>query len=75
VDGLPKVSITLVPDKNSLESMAEYSPLFSGAWNDMKAKAETKHWLCISELPDETWINDKEAVDDALFKKEFGKSS
>jgi hypothetical protein len=38
-------------------------------------KAETARWLCISDLPDETWINDNEAVDDLLFKKEFLENS
>ena len=75
MDGLPKVSITLVPDKSSLESVARNSPLFVGAWESLNMKAETARWLCISDLPDETWINDNEAVDDLLFKKEFLENS
>ena len=72
---MPKVSITLVPEKNSLELIPKDSPLFAGARDSLKMKPETERWLCIPDLPDEAWINDNEAVDDLIFKRDFLKNS
>ena len=73
-DGVPSFSFLLVNRKAALVDAAKKSLLFEQAWNLLKDKDESLHWICLPSSPPAKGINKMSEGDDKLFMKEIRKA-
>ena len=67
VNDVPSVSVVFAMNKDALEKAAGKSPLLFPAWNALKGKDASRHWICIPDPPPENWVEATSQGDDELF--------
>lgn len=67
-DGNAPVGIVFVASKKILDDLAEKSPLFVSAWQELKDKSELKAWFCLSNPPPADWLKKQIKEDEQLFQ-------
>ena len=70
----PPISFILIFQKDALEETAAKSVFLKSAWEMLKDKDETRHWLCFMDPPPVEWVRQHEKNDKELYVRLLSKS-